>query len=476
MQDAVGKPQKAEILNEMERIFSFRLFKKAAIQRKLIALLIQRSLKGESAKEVEIGYEVFDHYNPESHKVRVTISIIRDKLEQFYSSDGRTSMVRIDLPPGPPYRAAMTFNPNSYLLSQYHETLALLRNPSRGGTRMGYHSLFRLKYRYGMNDECERFAPIYVAAAECALVGAILHSVFDFESNFIRSGQPKLAGPPHPKEDDGIRFERDVSINEIQELLAKAVTIDASVPRANLVTGATYMVWHEFGKAEEYFTLAEKTDAEHINQSLWYAAYLFFIRGDRERARGIVHDILVVNPRDVPAMVADQLFSYSAGDYENAVLYFSLSSYGAQEPFDALLGGLSHLERGDFMSALSCFRRASTLNEEEETTIFRGFKRKERFPALNVMALIGLGRDKDADELLHEMAEEPYYAKPTQEVLAAIAMKKTREVLPDFAKLVHDGDLIARWAQHFPCFKEIARFPSLASSRKDGKKSKVRPK
>src|SRR5579872_2820142 len=87
---------------ELQRILASRTFAKAHRLRQLLSFVVSESLAGRDLKETVIGKEVFDKdagYDPtRDGLVRTTASRLRQKLRDYYGSEGRSAPCLIELP------------------------------------------------------------------------------------------------------------------------------------------------------------------------------------------------------------------------------------------------------------------------------------------------------------------------------------------------------------------------------------------
>jgi tetratricopeptide (TPR) repeat protein len=95
-----------EVRSQLERILSGRVFVSSARMNRFLRFIVEESLsgRGDELKETTIGVAVFDRapdYDPRIDPiVRVEARRLREKLEQYYATDGRENPVAIALPRG----------------------------------------------------------------------------------------------------------------------------------------------------------------------------------------------------------------------------------------------------------------------------------------------------------------------------------------------------------------------------------------
>lgn len=104
---AVANPtSESEIRAQLERIFASDVFANVDRLRRFLQFIVDETLKGKGGnlKEFLVGVEVFDksaHFDPRTDPiVRVQARRLRERLAQYYASQGRKDSVVIELPKG----------------------------------------------------------------------------------------------------------------------------------------------------------------------------------------------------------------------------------------------------------------------------------------------------------------------------------------------------------------------------------------
>jgi hypothetical protein len=99
-----GQPAQEEIRAALDRVLSSSSFRTRPALQRLLTYLVERTLEGSAGglKEYAIGRDVFDKppdYDPQTDAaVRVQISKLRQKLEEYYRTDGQRDFLLIDSP------------------------------------------------------------------------------------------------------------------------------------------------------------------------------------------------------------------------------------------------------------------------------------------------------------------------------------------------------------------------------------------
>src|SRR5256885_16662917 len=91
---------------QVQRIVSSKTFKTSEVHRNLLTYLAEKSLSGEAQnlKEYTVGLDVFgkpSSYDPRQESVvRMHVGRLRQKLAEYYRTEGADDPIIVDLPKG----------------------------------------------------------------------------------------------------------------------------------------------------------------------------------------------------------------------------------------------------------------------------------------------------------------------------------------------------------------------------------------
>jgi len=91
---------------QIQRIVQSKAFRTSEVHRNLLTYLAEKSLSGdaENIKEYTIGLDVFgkpDSYDPRQEStVRMHVARLRQKLSEYYRTEGVDDPIFVDLPKG----------------------------------------------------------------------------------------------------------------------------------------------------------------------------------------------------------------------------------------------------------------------------------------------------------------------------------------------------------------------------------------
>ena len=173
-----------EVREQLQRILQSRLFRGAAGLRELLTFIVQEALAGhpDNLKEYVLGAEVLRRgasFDPKLDPiVRVQIRRVRERLQQYYATEGRRDPVHIELPRGG-YIPVFQHRPP---VADYNETPPIVERDGWSGFA-AYEADLRARYLLGqMHIDSVRkaaalleqvlqnhpsFAPAYATLAEC---------------------------------------------------------------------------------------------------------------------------------------------------------------------------------------------------------------------------------------------------------------------------------------------------------------------
>src|SRR5215475_12339336 len=91
---------------QIQRILQSKAFRTSEVHRNLLSYLAERSLSGTAAslKEYTVGLDVFakpESYDPRQEStVRMHVGRLRQKLAEYYRTEGVDDLIFVDLPKG----------------------------------------------------------------------------------------------------------------------------------------------------------------------------------------------------------------------------------------------------------------------------------------------------------------------------------------------------------------------------------------
>ncbi len=124
---------------QIQRIVQSKAFRTSEVHRNLLTYLAEKSLSGdaENIKEYTVGLDVFgkpDSYDPRQEStVRMHVARLRQKLAEYYRTEGADDPIFVDLPKG---GFRVTFEPRA--VTPLTEPEALQETPRKSGRPVRY--------------------------------------------------------------------------------------------------------------------------------------------------------------------------------------------------------------------------------------------------------------------------------------------------------------------------------------------------
>ncbi len=94
--------QYLQISNALQKVLTSQCFSKSVVLNELFRHLVEKSVKGEELREVEIAYEVFGKKQSKDKEVNIRIYVfnLRKKLKEYYEKEGQNDEIVFSIPKG----------------------------------------------------------------------------------------------------------------------------------------------------------------------------------------------------------------------------------------------------------------------------------------------------------------------------------------------------------------------------------------
>jgi hypothetical protein len=91
-----------QINQHLHKIITSQCFSKSVVLKELLKFLVEKSIRGEVPKEVEITYEVFGKSKgaEKEKNIRIYVYNLRKKLKEYYNKEGQNDLVLFSIPKG----------------------------------------------------------------------------------------------------------------------------------------------------------------------------------------------------------------------------------------------------------------------------------------------------------------------------------------------------------------------------------------
>ena len=421
------------------------------MQSRILTLVVEKALRNEPAKELEIGYLVFENYNPESHKVRVNVGHIREKLSNYYSDEGIDDLVRISLPSGPSYRPIFAYHELADSVHKYTEGRRLMSRGSREALESAYRlMLTKDPLRW---DLPIYFPPLRIAIAECRLLRAVMGSIFRFAESADSVG---------------------LAAADVIEQMLMLAEEEGTVAYASLIKGAAHLLRNEFEDAKCCFEVADELDHDQTSNSAWYAVYKFLVVGEREEAHRIIESKISKDPSNVGVRLVGSLLLYADQKYpESSLMAIGVSLLGAEPGSEQLLrvlSGLDHLWEsmrlegfdgmiGDPQWISMEWIKAARISPKEWVESGCKGEAGPRFVGLSILIFTAARGVRAVYGEAVSQIRKWEHAKYLDYVMAYAALGEIAKALVWYRSACRRGAFLCPWLDLLPCFAPLACRP-----------------
>jgi len=111
-------PTEQEVRRQLDRMLASHVFASAPRLSPLLQYIIDETLTerltedGTKLTEHQIGFALFENYDPNKSDVRANGTALRNRIRAYYRECGADDLLLIEVPPGG-YRAVFSYNPQS---------------------------------------------------------------------------------------------------------------------------------------------------------------------------------------------------------------------------------------------------------------------------------------------------------------------------------------------------------------------------
>lgn len=111
-----------------------------------------------------------------------------------------------------------------------------------------------------------------------------------------------------------------IGIDKAIELASKSIDLDFDNPEPHIILGRiAYQFNWDWNMAEREFKFAIKSDPNNALAHLYYANYLYFIKGQTDKSREHIDQVFVINPNLYLGYLFSAKFYFSQGSYNKAL-------------------------------------------------------------------------------------------------------------------------------------------------------------
>ena len=421
-----GVPPRAEVEKQLERMLAGKRLKASPNRRMLLEYVVKQCFENEAISEDIIGYTLFPGYEAdESDIVRVTANQLRKTLSLYYAAEGLDEFVRIELPPGPKYRPAFSYNPRLPAHQEYSRGLYMLSRNRLGYAQRHFTQAVQLQPRY---------LEAYLGQGKRPLWLSPLFPIGSGRTGFE-------AAPP-------VRDDRDFSswFPALRAAVARALAIDRKSWRAHVIRGVVHTYQHQWEKAARAFDTALRISPEKTRDDPWYITHLV-TRGKLDEASDILSAKIKDSPNDVVLLTQYGLLLYTTRQLHKAHAVFLGASSLDENYWPVVVGQmlvgleLSSQEPEKYGADLA-FDEALLRNEGDNP-----------FPGLAILCMARCGKAEMARRDLEFFQRGDMEA--LQQALAYLGMDEIDEAVKWLSVAFEENNPLVLWLHMCPVFDPL---------------------
>lgn len=304
-----SQPSDREIRHALESMLTSAQFNASEKHPPILRFLVKSTILDEEVTENILLGRFFEGHEKQRLKgkpqniVRVTITGLRKRIDDYYREEGYGDLVRIDIPAeqsqkgqkrpgGQAYKASFSYNPTHPADQEYRTGLYYLSlcTPADDALALD-HFGFALK-------ATPNFAPAHAGRAEVYLRWAMYHP-----HNSTTAENLRLA----------------------EEALERALRSNPRFWKAHSLAGALHACRWDWKKPRESFDRALEEDPYRTRYAAWHYPAFLAATGDMEEALLVLKERMTENPEDFAAQLAYGFFLYAAGRLGEAVFPLALA-------------------------------------------------------------------------------------------------------------------------------------------------------
>jgi tetratricopeptide (TPR) repeat protein len=455
-------PTEHEVRRQLDRMLSSSVFAGATRLSPLLQYIIDETLAerltgdGTKLTEHQIGFALFENYDPNKSDVRANGSALRIRIRAYYKESGADDLLLIEIPPGT-YRAVFSYNPTSPADKDYR----------RGLLHVG-----------GFIPSAREHASLgwFNAAIQADPNHALAHAA-KAEAELREAMYRRTISPYNP-----------LAAAEASAL--EALRLQPNLWRAHVVQGAVHCCRREWENAGKSFDAALQSAPNRTRGHSWYSGFLLATGNEREALR-LARSRVDENPDDLSAQIALGLFLYVTRRFQEAEEFLiEIAASFPKSWLARIVQACVYLARDQELEALVSVEQAHTIldNQSDNPPL-----RDNVFPGLlNLCQLLGgaeggkhvaresmkraIGHDSTAvHEVRHAAGEVPGdydgwdpgefdthipYWTPLQLALGFMRLGDAESANQALTRAVSEGDPLTAWLHLLPLFDPLRGDPA----------------
>lgn len=463
-------PAKDEVARQLERMLAEAIFKSHPKQAEVFAFIVRSELQGQEISEKSIRSAIFPHspYEPFNNHVRVTVTHVRNRLQEYYCGPGIDDRVLIGLPthkehkppPGEAYKPVFRYSSRGIGAEHYLRGIRhlgeLSSRPNLGFALQAFEEAIETEPDYG---------PAHAAMAEAQLLQAFF--TYDIApETFLAEAESSAREALRLNEK---LWQANTILAAVHACRWNWMDASAELEAAKEAAGAA--AWPEAWDSpwRAAITMAQSVDHPAGGELLHFSVYF-----GSDNHRYLTANARVLNtrapfalesmerrakdrPGDVFAQCLYALFLHVAGDATIARVHAS-----AQKDGDV---GNWLLHVVNELADIASGRKRDWLwypvpgyGVDYSPILKNDAFLRWSCPGLFAVFAAARGLDEEARQMLMEMQCCPY-VRPFQFALACLAFGDHQGALRELLKAADERDPFILWLPLWPLFDPLRGYP-----------------
>jgi Tfp pilus assembly protein PilF len=437
------------------------LFAASETHSRILDYLVESTLGGIDITENMLLAKFFEGHEKQRLKgkpqniVRVTVTGLRKRIDEYYREEGYGDLVRIDIPAeeslkgrkrpgGKAYRAAFSYNRTHPADQEYRRALYYLSQCTPGDDVLAFdHFGFAL-------EAAPDFAPAHAGRAEVYLRWAMYH-------------------PNHST--------TTKNLEGAQQAVQEALRCNANFWKGHTLCGALHCCRSKWEEGRASFERAIELGPYWTRYSSWHYPAFLVATGEADEALLLLKERIVENPEDFSSQLTYGFFLYASGRFDEATMALSLAfvmsprnwlvrlvsallALAQSEPATPYMVVVHQLVGEELVPGMTLLCHAADLRlreHPEEWGPARRLATDELFSAVykaleEITDTLPTPAKQLATMLRYSRSK---HIAPIQMALGYMAVGKQRKALKALAQACREHDPLTAWLHLWPVFEGL---------------------
>jgi len=456
-----SSPAERESRHALRSMLASALFAASEKHSAIFEYLVESTLGGIDVTENMLLGKFFEGHERQRLKgkpqniVRVTVTGLRKRIDEYYREEGYGDLVRIDIPAeealkgrrrpgGQAYRAVFTYNRTHPADQEYRRALYYLSQCTPSDDELAFDH-----FSFALEAEPD-FAPAHAGRGEVYLRWAMYHP------NNSTTAQ---------------------NLQRAQQAVQDALRCNPDFWKAHTLSGVLHCCSSKWEEGRASFDRALELDPYWSRYGAWHYPGFLAAMGDADEALILLKERTTENPEDFSAQLAYGFFLYATGHFDNAVVALSLAfvmsprnwlvrlgsallALVQREPATPYMVVVHQLVGEELVPGLTLLCHAVDLRLREHP---EEWGRARRLATDELFSAVYKALEEIADTLptpAKQLATMLRYSRskhvaPIQMALGYMALGKHRQAAKALSQACQQNDPLMAWLHLWPVFEQL---------------------